>query len=111
MSKVGAEEAAERFDFDVERRGHEEDLSVFRNVLLNLVQALLEAVAHDQVALIYDQMYEALHRQRTIVDVDALPSGRRNDDIWIVRQLMWLTVPSRIRLASSRLIEAMNLRG
>lgn len=40
-----------------------------------------------------------------------LTLARVGVDIWIVRQLKWLTVPSRIRLASSRLIEAMNLRG
>lgn len=35
MSKFGAEEAADLFDFDVERRGDEEDLYAFRNVLCN----------------------------------------------------------------------------
>ena len=53
MSKFGAEEAADRFDSDVERRGDEEDLYAFRKALHNLVQVLLEARAHDQVALVY----------------------------------------------------------
>lgn len=59
--------------------GHEEDLYAFRNVLRNLVQVLFEAVAHDQVAIVY-QMCEVFHRQRTIFDVDARPRGRRDDD-------------------------------
>ena len=38
-------------------------------------------------------------------------AGVRNDEVWIIRQLKWITVLSRIFLASTRLSEALDLCG